>query len=326
MPPSDRPAAPADAFARSGGRHAGTGHGSGPPGSAANAALCVLDPANDRWQALDPRTPLLRANEPAAASGEGLFETVLARRGVPVKLPAHLQRMAAAAAACALPMPDPALWTRAATAAAQALSTAEEAMLRLVLPRPHPDGGGARAWVYAEDIGSRHVRARREGIDVLLLAQPWAAASMASPGQAPWRLQAVKSLSYAAHLAALRHVRAQGADDAILIDADGQVLEGATSNVVIARCGNGERRLLTPQAPGAILPGTTQAALFALAAAADWAVEERPLRVADLHAADGIWLVSSLRLAAPVNRIDGQALTRAPALNAELQALLAAMS
>ena len=50
---------------------------------------------------------------------------------------------------------------------------------------------------------------------------------------------------------AQRAARAAGVDDALLVDGEGRVFEGATSNVFVVRGGG----LVTPPAEGDILPG-----------------------------------------------------------------------
>ena len=70
--------------------------------------------------------------------------------------------------------------------------------------------------------------------------------------------------------------------------------------------------LLTPPPWYPILRGTTQQALFEVARAKGYDCDYRALRVADLFAAQGIWLVSSMTLAARVHTLDGRTLPRAP--------------
>ena len=114
-------------------------------------------------------------------------------------------------------------------------------------------------------------------------------------------------------MAALRHADRQGAGDVIFVSTDGFVLEGPRSTVVIAAGGDGAGSnlcLLTPPPWYPILRGTTQQALFEMARAKGYDCDYRALRIADLHAAQGIWLVSSMTLAARVHTLDGQRLPR----------------
>ena len=127
-------------------------------------------------------------------------------------------------------------------------------------------------------------------------------------------------------MAALRHAHKQGADDVIFFSSDGRVLEGPTSTVLLAHVeksddGTTVKRLITPQLDSGILAGTSQGALFAAAKAAGWELGYGPLEPRDLMDADAVWLISSVRLLAPVNRIDGKEIGT-PALQKELTAEL----
>jgi 4-amino-4-deoxychorismate lyase len=102
-------------------------------------------------------------------------------------------------------------------------------------------------------------------------------------------------------MAAQRHAHAVGADDVVFTSLEGQLLEGPTSTVVWAAGG----RLHTPPLETGILAGTTVARLFRVAAEEGWAAAVTPGTVADLHAADAVWLVSGIRGAAPVHTLDG---------------------
>lgn len=70
--------------------------------------------------------------------------------------------------------------------------------------------------------------------------------------------------------------------------------------------------MLTPPPWYPILRGTTQQALFEVARAKGYDCDYRALRVADLFDSQGIWLVSSMTLAARVHTLDGRRLPRTP--------------
>ncbi|GAA4024288.1 hypothetical protein GCM10023063_00100 [Arthrobacter methylotrophus] len=131
-------------------------------------------------------------------------------------------------------------------------------------------------------------------------------------------------------MAALRYAHKQGADDAIFTSTDGRVLEGPTSTVLLAHVetvddGTGSvrsvKRLITPQLDSGILPGTSQDALFTKAKAAGWELGYGPLVPEDLFDADAVWLISSIRLIAPVNHVDGREIGT-PAMRKQLTAEL----
>ena len=79
--------------------------------------------------------------------------------------------------------------------------------------------------------------------------------------------------------------------------------------------------LLTPPPWYPILRGTTQQALFEMARSKGYDCDYRSLSTADLVAAQGVWLVSSITLAARVHTLDGTPLRHAP-LAAEFSGLV----
>ena len=129
----------------------------------------------------------------------------------------------------------------------------------------------------------------------------------------PWLLAGAKTLSYAVNMAALRHAERHGAGDVIFVSSDGYILEGPRSTVVIAtESVTAAPCLFTPPPWYPILRGTTQQALFEVARNKGYDCDYRSLRPADLVAAQGVWLVSSITLAARVHTLDGKLLPPAP--------------
>nr|WP_162461865.1 aminotransferase class IV [Mycolicibacterium sp. CBMA 234] len=239
----------------------------------------------------------IRADDAVFARGDGVFETALVRSGVVLLLDEHLARLTASAALAGLVCPPAALWRAAIAAAVGQWPGAGESVLRLVLGR---GSDGVVAFAMVSALPERVAAARRDGVAAVTLVRPH------------WPLAAAKSLSYAANLSALRHATRLGADDAVFVDAAGAVLEGPRSAVVLAVADSrGDPVLVTPDA-AAILPSTTQRAVFAAAAARGVECVYRPVSVADLFAAQGVWLLSSITLAARVHTLDGVTLPASP--------------
>ena len=113
-----------------------------------------------------------------------------------------------------------------------------------------------------------------------------------------------KVTNYLEALLAVREARAQGAQEALIVDARGEVVEGATSNVFIAK----GLRLATPPVEAGILAGITRAHILEVAAAAGIGVDERRLRPENLYEADEVFVTSSIRELVPVVRVDGRAI------------------
>ncbi|MDX1881277.1 aminodeoxychorismate lyase [Mycolicibacterium sp. 141076] len=246
--------------------------------------------------AVDGCRATVRADDPVFSRGDGVFETALVRSGAVCLLDEHLARLTASAALAGLPCPDAGRW-RAAVTAAVGQWPDGEAVLRLVLGR---GVDGVVAFVMVSAVPERVAAARRDGVAAVTLVRPH------------WPLAAAKSLSYAANVAALRHAERAGAGDAVFVDPTGTVLEGPRSAVVLAvRGAAGEAVLVTPDA-SSILPSTTQRALFAAAAAQGIECVYRRVTVPDLIAAQGIWLLSAITLAARVHTLDGRTLAASP--------------
>ncbi|MGW0043693.1 aminodeoxychorismate lyase [Rhodococcus sp. NPDC003348] len=262
----------------------------------------------------DPEVPLLHADDLAAVRGDGVFETVLVRDGVARTVELHLARLANSAAALDLARPDLDAWRSAIAVAVAEWDAEREGAMRLVLSRGRESGGEPTAYLTIGPLADRVESARRDGISVCTLERGFSADVAAV---APWLLLGAKTLSYATNMAALRHAHSTGFDDVIFTSSEGLVLEGPRSTVLISR----GRTLITPPVEHGILPGTTQQALFEVAGSRRFRCETAALRPVDLIAADGIWLLSSVTLAARVHTLDGLTLPE-PEIAEELAGLV----
>ena len=259
----------------------------------------------------DPGQPQLFADDLAAVRGDGIFETLLVRDGQACLTEAHLRRLSGSAQLMDLPEPDLAEWRHGiGTAVRQWNSlTHAEGALRLVYTRGREGGSPPTAYLMINPLADRVAGVRRAGLAAVLLDRGLPVTGIADM---PWLLAGAKTLSYAVNMAALRHAATRDADDVIFVSSDGYILEGPRSTVVIAVDGPGRPRLLTPPLSHPILRGTTQQALFEVAQAKDYECGYHALRPADLAAAQDIWLVSSITLAARVHTLDGRGLQPSP--------------
>lgn len=269
----------------------------------------------------DSNQPLLFADDLAAVRGDGVFETLLIRNGDACLIDLHLRRLSQSAVMLDLPEPDLFSWRMAIeTAVGEWTSmTTDDGALRLVYSRGRENGVIPTAYLTVTAVPARVIAARRDGVAALLLDRGLAATGS---GEMPWLLPGAKTLSYAVNVAALRHAAARGAGDVVFVSSDGYILEGPRSTVVIAvENDRGAVRLLTPPPSHPILRGTTQRALFDVAADKGYDCRYRALQPADLVAAQGVWLVSAMTLAARVHTLDGRPLHAGP-LAAEFSALV----
>ncbi|WP_029146375.1 aminodeoxychorismate lyase [Microbacterium luticocti] len=275
---------------------------------AAHFAL-LIDPAPpaadrpdfaDTFTVIDPSAPALSVGELSTQRGDGIFETIGVVDGHPQEVTAHLERLAHSAALCDLPAPNLAQWRQAVARAATACPAAGEGAVKLILSRGVEHGPAPTAWVTAS-VAPDHTPARENGVRVVTLDR---GVDSGASERAPWLLLGAKTLSYAVNMAALREAHRRGADDAVFVSSDGVVLEGPTSSVIL-RFGD---RFVTPATGTGILHGTTQMSLFEHLRATGREAAYETVPVAALARADAAWLVSSVRLAAPVTAVDGREL------------------
>ncbi|WP_369130316.1 aminotransferase class IV [Modestobacter roseus] len=247
---------------------------------------------------VDPTQPVVTALDLGLGRGDGCFESVLVTGGSTPQLAGHLSRLRRSAALMELAHPgDDAV--RAVVGALVAGWPGEvDGACRVFLTRGLGDGTPPTLLALLAPVPAETLRQRAQGVSVVTLTLGLAADVRAA---SPWLLGGAKTLSYAVNMAALREAHRRGADDVVFTSLEGQLLEGPTSTVVWAAGG----RLHTPPPETGILAGTTQARLFAAAKADGWPTAVTPGTVADLHAADAVWLLSGIRGATAVVRLDG---------------------
>lgn len=143
-------------------------------------------------------------------------------------------------------------------------------------------------------IGAAHgppLSAYREGVKCCVVGVQRNAPEAVDPS--------AKTGNYLSHVLAIREARASGAHEAFMLDHDGFVTEGTTSNIFVVRQGV----LVTPPLAAGILEGVTRGVVLELARQAGLEVREEPLRPADLEAAEEICITSTIREIVPVTRL-----------------------
>ncbi|WIE73326.1 aminodeoxychorismate lyase [Curtobacterium sp. MCJR17_020] len=257
------------------------------------------DPAADAFTWAKPLEEHLQVQDLGVTRGDGVFETITVVDGRPQALEAHLARFGRSAALLDLPAPDPDAWRQAIEAVCARLDPVREAFAKTVLTRGVEGTDRPTGWVYAAPSADS-TAARTEGISVVVLDRGY---RHDVERTSPWLLQGAKTLSYAVNMAALREAARRGADDALFVSSDGYVLEGTRANLIL-KVGD---RLVTPRTDIGILAGTTQADVFRFAEQEGIETAYELVTLADLQAADALWLVSSVRQAAPIRSVNGDA-------------------
>lgn len=212
--------------------------------------------------------------------GDGAFEVIRLYQGQPFALGDHLDRLGRSAAAIELEFDRAALEREIGALLAQ--HGDGDGQLRLIVTR------GGRRLAMTEPLPPHGETLRVATVTY----QPTVI------------LNGVKSLSYAANMQATRLAKAQGADEAVLVQPDGTVLEPPTSAIFWVSPQGGLR---TPALDNGVLESITRDRLVK---ALD--VEEGAWPVADLRAAQEAFLASTTREIQAVAAIDGSELPAAP--------------
>lgn len=268
----------------------------------------------ETFRVIDPSAPALSVGELSTQRGDGIFESIGVVDGHAQEVVAHLDRLAHSAAICELPAPNRDQWRQAVAEAARACPPRGEGVIKLILSRGVEHGPAPTAWVTAAQAAD-NARVRVDGVRVVTLDRGY---DSDVPTRAPWLLLGAKTLSYAVNMAAIREAKRRGADDAIFVTTDGVVLEAPTASLVLKQ----GARFVTPAPNGGILHGTTQLSLFEHLRAEGHETAYETVPVEALATADAAWLLSSIRLAAPITSIDGVAIGTDAALTAAVNRYL----
>jgi len=130
----------------------------------------------------------------------------------------------------------------------------------------------------------------------------WTARAITYPDQR-WARCDIKSTGLLPNVLARQAAWEQGAAEAILIDSNGMVTEGAATSFWIV---DAEGRLRTRHLDQSILPGCTRGALLAIMQDAGVAFEERAFSEAEMRSAREAFLTSATSFVKPIVAIDGQ--------------------
>lgn len=259
------------------------------------AADAVHSDFSDTFTLVDAAAPALSVGELSTQRGDGVFESIGVVDGHAQEVVPHLDRLAHSAELCDLPLPNREQWRQAVVRAAAECGEGES-VIKLILSRGIEHGPTPTAWATAAPAADFSA-VREGGIRVVTLDRGY---QLTAAENAPWLLLGAKTLSYAVNMAALREAHRRGADDAIFLSSDGFVLEAPTASLIL-RFGD---RFVTPAPNGGILHGTTQLSVYEHFAALGFDAGYAQIPASDLSTADAAWLVSSVRLAAPITAID----------------------
>lgn len=120
-----------------------------------------------------------------------------------------------------------------------------------------------------------------------------------------WARRDIKTVQLLYPSMAKMAAKAKGADDAWMVEENGEVTEGSSNNAYIV---TGAGTIVTRPLSHSILHGITRSAVLRLAAETGLGVEERPFALHEAKAAREAFITSASAFVTPVVEIDGTAI------------------
>jgi len=229
--------------------------------------------------------------------GESLYEVVAVVAGEPFRLPDHVDRMRAGARELGIEggVPDLPKW--------------KAVISQLYRREPHKS-----AVFYAQLTGGsaarRHVAPKKRTPLFLAYLRQYAfpvpteiarGIAVVTFPDSRWKHRDLKTTMLLSSVMAKTAAAAANAEEAVFVDQDGFVNEGAASTVFAIR----DRVVTTPPQTERVLPGVTTKAVRAICEELGIEFEHRPLTLSDLHRVDELFIASTTSLVMPVVRVDG---------------------
>lgn len=237
------------------------------------------------------------------AYGDGLFETLRIAQGRAVLGDEHFARLATGAAALGLAIELPVLRDRFLAFLAEC---PPECVAKIIVTRGAggrgylPDPGAVPTVIYSSfplpDVPAAHAECgiAAAQCELRLAEQP--------------ALAGHKHLNRLEQVLLRRELDVLGADEALVLDAEGWVVEGVASNVFLVRGG----QLCTPRVEVAGVRGVMRAAILHAAAAEGHKVEQGLFTPDDFLSADEVFFCNSVNGVWPVRTLAGREWTPGP--------------
>ncbi len=235
--------------------------------------------------------------------GDSVFETIRTYAKRPFALSEHLERLFESAARVWIEPPINLKELELSISQALEVFPLEEAYLRLMFTRgqsglglmPHAGLEANFVMILAPLVCPASVD-YQQGIAAISLLQQRPQDGTTAAG--------AKIGNYLPAVLAYREAKKHDAKEALFVDQNGSVAEGATSNIFWVKHGT----LATPPLAAGILDGITRRYVLKSALSLGLPVAEKYTSLPELKEADELFISSSIREIMPVTRLDGQAI------------------
>jgi len=227
---------------------------------------------------------------------DGVYEVVATYGGQPYALETHFQRLERSIEALHLPLDIRAYGLEAKLLEGLRQSGFAETLVyiqvtRGVAPRHHefpPNPVDPTVVMTFKELRRLPQRLYQQGVEVI------------STPDLRWKRCDIKSIALLPNILAKEEAAQLGAFEALLVDAQGQVTEGASTSAFCVRAG----RLITAPIGSHILPSITRGILLDLARQLEIPIAEQFCSLAEFKTADEVFLAGTTTEAMPVVKID----------------------
>jgi branched-chain amino acid aminotransferase len=248
---------------------------------------------------LDPAEATVSVFDRGFLYGDSVYETLRTAGGAPVEMTRHLDRLRRSGLGIGLEIPFDDATLRRVVAETHAASGNPDSYVRMIVTRgtgplmldPRVSTSPLLV-VLVQPLQLPAPALYEAGLAVRIVDVHKISARSLDP--------TLKTGNYLNSIQALRQATDSAASDAIMCSPQGQVAEGATSNVFMVRGG----ALATPSLATGLLEGITRALVIHLAAELGIPCSEATIWPDELRAADEVFLTSSVRGPMPVTTLD----------------------
>jgi aminodeoxychorismate lyase len=237
--------------------------------------------------------------------GDGLFETTRIVNGRPFRLAQHLERMVRGADYLKIPLPFTPKEIQKFTAQLVESNSMPDAVLRITLTR----GAGERGYSPAAAgqptlVMSLHPLPKmpEEG------ALQWSMITSSYHIPASGAISSFKTTSKILNVFARIEAGERGADEALLLNTNGEVAETAGGNIFWVY----QNTICTVPTGRGVLPGITRAVVLEICQALGLETNKRVIKPQHLRNAEGIFITQSVLGIVPVVAFDGEHVVPSP--------------
>ncbi len=237
--------------------------------------------------------------------GDGLFETIRVARGRPFRMAQHLERLMRGLDLFKLAPGFSAREMQGYAAELIRLNSLDEGVLRLTVSRGSGERGysvrGQQVPTVALTLHELPAPATDEPLQWSLVTSPYRLPASDGVG-------GIKSISRALNVLARAEAEARGADEALLLNTNGEAAEAAGGNLFwIYR----EQVCTVPTGRG-VLPGITRAVVLEICQNLGLATNKRVIKPEMLRNAEGLFITNSALGIVPVAAFDGEPVAPSP--------------